>query len=270
MNSFHLLDLVSAFQKNRSLDFSKKFWKCVVQNNQLSNKNVRLSCLFFFSPTLISHCKWFVTFFILTVGFWLPYFLLETTGFGMEGQSDSVMPGELKTEPVCLAPKKGGNRKSGLSLISKIFHVWLLTIYLLPHRVTIYSKLAKLSWGNNFLCCSCSWLLEWGERKEITDPRGQRVTDRRLWFSTISLLSLKHFFCSQSNPLFFICVYPLLSFDNIIYLQAYLLILFLFFSQCGRNVNHVEFFSLTAKKPVRKKSHQQKTHSDERKGKSFI
>lgn len=48
----------------------------------------------------------------------------------MEGQSDSVTPGELKTEPVCLAPKKGENRKGGLSLISKIFHVRLLTIYL--------------------------------------------------------------------------------------------------------------------------------------------
>ena len=226
--------------------------------------------LFFFFFSNIDKPLQTVTFFILTVGFWLPYFLLETIGFGMEGQSDSVTPGELKTEPVCLAPKKGENRKGGLSLISKIFHVRLLTIYLLPHRVTIYSKLAKLSWGFNFLCCSCSWLLEWGERKEIRNPRGQRVTDRRLWFSTISLLSLKHFFCSQSNPRFFICVYPLLSFDNIIYLQAYLLILFLFFSQCGRNMNHVEFFSLTAEKPVRKKCHQQKTHNDERKGNSFI
>ena len=35
--------------------------------NQLSNKNIRLSCFFF--PVLISHCKRFVTFFILRVGF---------------------------------------------------------------------------------------------------------------------------------------------------------------------------------------------------------
>lgn len=86
--------------------------------------------LFFFFFSNIDKPLQTVTFFILTVGFWLPYFLLETIGFGMEGQSDSVTPGELKTEPVCLAPKKGENRKGGLSLISKIFHVRLLTIYL--------------------------------------------------------------------------------------------------------------------------------------------
>lgn len=38
--------------------------------------------------------------------------------------SDGVTPGKLKTEPVCLAPKKGENRKGGFSLISKtLFHV---------------------------------------------------------------------------------------------------------------------------------------------------
>lgn len=35
-------------------------------------------------------------------------------------------------------------------------------------------------------------------------------------------------------------------------------------------MNHVEFFSLTAEESDKKKSYQQITHKDERKGKSFI
>lgn len=127
----------------------------------------------------------------------------------MEGHTDGVTLRDLKIELVCLAPKKGENWKGGLSLIAKILsHRWLFAIYLLPHQVTIYRKLTKLSWGYNFLCCSCSWLLEWGEWKEIRNPRGQRGWQTEDYVQHNFFIIAKTLFCSQGNRMFFYLCLP--------------------------------------------------------------
>ena len=103
------------------------------------------------------------------------------------------------------------------------------------------------------------------KKSETQEDRGwQRTTLQHNFFIIVKTL----FFVLKAIT-HFLFVYPLLSFENIIYLQVYLLILS-FFSVWKKAMNHVEFFSLTAEESDKKKSYQQITHKDERKGKSFI
>lgn len=86
-------------------------------------------------------------------------------------------------------------------------------------------KVTKVASFPLLLLLRVTWM---GRMKTNEKPRRtQMVTGGREWSDTISLLSLKYS-CSYSNCLPLICVYPLLSFENIIHLQAHFFILFFF------------------------------------------
>lgn len=109
-----------------------------------------------------------------------------------------------------------------------------------------------------------------GENEKKLETQEDREGDRqKTMFSTISLLLLKHFFVLKAIA-WFLLVFTLYFLLKILFIYRHVFSFSFFSSVWKKAMNHVEFFSPTAEKSVRKKSYQQIAHIDERKEKSFI